>query len=121
MRRLQIGLGKGDHHRAVVEHRAEIHLPHQPADDAPAVELGARVGGIERKTCNRKAAAALLGLIDRAGEVALEGFWRQQTGAGVDQAVGVDRFQRAAQMRLERVLADQRQRGRDHLRRFAGE
>ena len=121
VRRLQVGLGKGDDDRAVFQNRAEIHLPHQPADDARAVELGAGVGGIESEACDRQAAAAFLGLIDGAREIALEGCRRQQAGAGVDQALGVDRFQRAAQMRLEGVLADQRQRGRDHLRGFAGE
>ena len=45
----------------------------------------------------------------------------EQAGPRVDQAVGVDRLQRAAQMRFEGMLADQRQRGRDHLGGVAGD
>ena len=105
------------HHdnRAVFLGGAEIHLPHQAADNPRAVELRAGMLGIERKACDRQAAAALLGLVDGAGKVALEGFRREQAGPGVDQAIGVDGFQRAAQMRFEGMLADQRQRRRDHL------
>ena len=60
-------------------------------------------------------------LIDGAGEIALEGGRCQQAGSGVDQALGVDRLQRPAQMRFESMLADQRQRGRHHLRGVAGD
>ena len=49
-------------------------------------------------------------LIDGGGEIAIEGRRRQQAGPGIEQAAGVDRAQRAAEMRLEGVLADQRQR-----------
>ena len=91
VRRLQVGLGKDDDDRAVFQGGAEIHLPHQAADDPRAVELGAGMFGIEGKARDRQSAAALLRLVDGAGEVALEGCRREQAGARVDQAVGVDR------------------------------
>ena len=115
VRGLQIGFGEHHDDRAVFVDGAEIHLPHQAADDPRAVELRAGMFGIEREACDRQSAAALLRLVDRAGEVALEGFGRQQAGSRIDQAVGIDRPQRAAQMRLEGMLADQRQRGRHHF------
>ena len=96
---------------------AEIHLPHQPADDPRAVELGARMRGIEGEARHRQSAAARQRLIDRGGEVAVEGSRRQQAGAGIEQAIGIDRLQRAGQMRLERMLADQRQRVGGNMRR----
>ena len=71
--------------------------------------------GIEGKACDRQSAAALLRLVDGAGKVASK-------AAGVSRPVrasirpsAIDGVQRAAQMRLEGVLADQRQRRRDHL------
>ena len=74
-----------------------------------AVELRAGMFGIERKACDRQSAAALLRLVDGAGKVALEGFPGEQAGSRIDQAIGVDRLQGAAQMRFEGMLADQRQ------------
>ena len=74
VRRLQVALGKGDDDRAVLKCCAEIHLPHQAADDPRAVELRAGMFGIERKARDRQSAAALLRLIDGAGKIALEGF-----------------------------------------------
>ena len=69
---------------------AEIHLPHQPADDPRAVELRAGMFGIEGKASDRQSAAALLRLVDGAGKVALEGFPGEQAGPRIDQAIGVD-------------------------------
>ena len=59
MRVAQIGLGERDDDRAIVMRRAEIHLPHQAADDPRAVELGARMRGIEGEARHRQSAAAL--------------------------------------------------------------
>src|SRR5215211_2020997 len=62
--------------------------------------------GVEGKACHRQSAAAGLRLIDGGCEIALEGSLRQQPGARIDQTVGIERAQRAAKMRLKRVLAD---------------
>ena len=105
----QIGLGEHHDDRSVVLGGAEIHLPHQAADDPGAVKLRALVVGIEGEARHRQAAAARQRLIDRGGEVAVERRRHQQAGSGIEQAAGVDRAQRAAQMRLERMLTDQRQ------------
>ena len=120
VRRLQVGFGKDHDNRAVFLGGAEIHLPHQAADDPRTVELRAGMFGIERKARDRQSAAALLRLVDGAGKVALEGFPGEQAGPRVDQAIGVDGLQRAAQMRFEGMLADQRQRRRDYLGGVAG-
>ena len=120
MRVAQIRLGEDDDDGAVVLRGAKIALPHQAADDAGAVELRARMGGIEGKARHRQAAAARLGLVQGGCKIALEGGARQQPGAGVDQPVGVDRAQRPAQMQLEGVLVDHRQHGRRDMRGIAG-
>jgi hypothetical protein len=91
-----------------------------PTDNACAVELRALVGGVKGKTRDRQAAAARGGLIHGGCEVAIEGIERQQAAARIEQAAGVDRSQGAAQMRLEGVLADHRQRIGGHERRRAG-
>ena len=102
VRGLQVGLGKDHDDRAVVLHGAEIHLPHQAADDPRAVELRAGMFGIEGKARDRQSAAALLRLIDGAGEIALECFRREQAGSGVDQALGVDRTSASGSNALRR-------------------
>ena len=108
-------LGKHHDNRAVFLNGAEIHLPHQAADNPRAVELRTGMFGIEGKARDGQSAAALLRLIDGAGKIALESVRGKQAGSGVDQALGVDCFKGPAQMRLEGVLADQRQRGRHHV------
>ena len=59
VRRLQVGLGEHHDDRAVLLSGAEIHLPHQAADDPRAVELRAGMFGIEGKARDRQSAAAL--------------------------------------------------------------
>ena len=49
----QIGLGEHRGDRAVVLNGAEIHLPHQTAQDPRAVQPGALVGRIEGKAGHR--------------------------------------------------------------------
>ena len=110
MRVAQVGLSEHDDDRAIVLHGAEIHLAHQPGDDPRAVELGAGMGVVEGEACDRQAAAALGRLIDGGREVAVERGRRQQAGAGIDQTLGVDRAQGAAEPLLERMLAQHRQR-----------
>ena len=116
----QIRLGEHDDDGAVFLRCAKIALPHQAADDPRAVELGAGMRGIEGKTRDRQSAPARLGLVQGGCEIAIEGGTRQKSGTGVDQAVGVNRAQRSAQMLLEGVLTDQRQGGRRHMRGVAG-
>ena len=116
----QIGFGEHHDDRSVVLSCAEIHLPHQAAEDPRAVELRARMGRIEGKARHRQTAAARQRLIDRGGEIAVECRRRQQAGPGIEQAAGVDRPERAAQMGLEGVLADQRQGVGGNARRLAG-
>ncbi len=64
---------------------------------------------IEGKACHRQSATARQRLIDGGREIAVECRRCQQAGLGIEQAAGVDRAQRTAQMRLEGVLTDQRQ------------
>ena len=116
----QIGLGEHHDDGSVFLNRAEIHLPHQAAENPRAVELRARVGRIEGKAGHRQSAAARQRLIDGGGEVAVEGGRRQQAGFGIEQAAGVDRAQRAAQMGLEGMLTDQRQGVGGNARGLAG-
>src|SRR5258708_34243896 len=58
---------------------AEIHLPHQTAENARAIELRARVVRIEGKASQRQSAASRQRLIDRRCQVAMEGRGREQT------------------------------------------
>ena len=57
--------------------------------------------------------------LDRAGKIALEGGRRQQAGLRIEQPLGLDGAQAAAQLRFQRVLADQRQRVGGDMRRLA--
>ena len=74
-----------------------------------AVDLGARMRGIEGETRHRQSAAARQRLIDRGGKITVEGIRRQQAGPDIEQAVGLDRLQGSGQLRLERRVTDQRQ------------
>ena len=60
-----------------------------------------------------------LGLLDGDGEVAVEGGFRQEAGLRIEQTARIDGAQRAAELRFEGMLTDQRQRIGGDARRFA--
>src|SRR6266404_2665677 len=120
MRGAQVGLRKGHDDGSVLLKSAEIHLPHQPAENSRAVELRTRIACIEREAGERQSAAARERLMNRGCEIALECRRRQQAGSRIEQATGIDRAQCTTQKGLEGMLADQRQRVAGDVRWCAG-
>ena len=106
----QISVGEHDEDGAVALDRAEIHLSHQLADDAGAIKPGARVLRVEGEARDGQAAAIAQALTDRGRKVAIEGESGNEAGLRVEQPLGFDRVQGAAELGLKRMLADQRQR-----------
>ena len=76
---------------------------------------------IEGKAGDRKAAAFGQRLADCTGKIAFEGGRGQQAGLRIKQALGLDGAQAAAQLRFQRMLADQRQRVGGDMRGLAGD
>ena len=109
----KIGLGEHGEDRIVGLAAGEIHLAHQPAQDARGVDAEAAIGVREGKARDGEPDAAFLGVVDGAVEIAPERLVGQQPGVGIDHAVGVERFEHAAQPLAEGVHAHERQEALD--------
>ena len=86
----------------------------EPGDEPRRVEAELRsVAALERKPRDRKADAALFRFADGAVEIAPERVVGEKPGFGIDHALGVERFEHAAQPFAERVHAHIRQKAFD--------
>ncbi len=72
------------------------------------------------KRATESADTAVLGLSDGAVEIAPERVGAEETGLGIDHAVGLERFQHARELALECLQAHERQHLLDQTHRLAG-
>ena len=91
----------------------EVDMAHEPAQQARRIEAHAAVAADEGKARDRKADAALIGVVDGTVEVAPEDLMHEQPGLRVDHAFGVERFQHALEPLAERMQAHERQNALD--------
>ena len=93
----QVGFGESREDGAILLPAGEIDVAHQPAEQARGIDMGAAVGdAFEREARDRERAAAVLGLLNGAVEVAPERRASKQAGVGIEHAFGLERFQACA-------------------------
>src|SRR3977135_4503662 len=106
MRAAQIGLGEGREDRSVLLAASEIDVAQEAAEQPGGVQLSAVIGGpLESEARNRQRFAGLLHRLHGAIEIAPERRRVEQAGIRIDDTLGLERFQDALELTLERLQA----------------
>src|SRR3954451_23540037 len=102
----QIGLGEVREDRSILLTASEIDGAQEPAEQPGGVELGAVIGNaLESEACDRQRFAGLFGRLNGAIEIAPERRRVKQAGIGIDDALGLERFQHALELTLKCLQA----------------
>ena len=80
----------------------EVDIAQQPAEQPRGVDIGTAIADpLEGEARNRERCAGLFGLMHGTVEIAPEGLSGEQTGVGVDDTLGLERFQHALELTFE--------------------
>src|SRR3982074_2869097 len=106
MRAAQVGLAEGHKDRSILFTASKIDAAQESTEQPRGVELGTVIGGtLEGEVRNRQRLAGLFHRLPAAIEIAPERCRVEQASIGIDDTVGLERFQDALKLTLEHLKA----------------